>query len=132
MTAVPVLLTTSSRISRVTRNHVIKNVFSRQRKKNDKKHQHEQEGIYLSRLRICALEGASARRTGCPTYVICSCCGFEFGFDDDSEGHTYSTYRKQWIDQGFPFFIAKKRPANWNIRTMKRQLANTGNGDSHN
>lgn len=62
---------------------------------------------------------------GCPTYVICPCCGFEFGFDDDSEGHTYSTYRQHWIDQGFPFFIAKKRPANWNIRTMKRQLENT-------
>lgn len=62
---------------------------------------------------------------GCPTYVICPCCGFEFGFDDDSEGHTYSTYRQHWIDRGFPFFNAKKRPANWNIRTMKRQLENT-------
>ena len=23
---------------------------------------------------------------GCSTYEICPCCGFEFGFDDDSEG----------------------------------------------
>ena len=69
---------------------------------------------------------------GCPTYVVCPCCGFEFGFDDDSEGHTYSTYWQHWIDQGFPFFNAKKRPANWNIRTMKRQLENTVNGNLHN
>ncbi len=61
---------------------------------------------------------------GCPTYVICSCCGCEFGFDDDSEGHTYSTYRKKWIDRGFPFFNKRKQPKGWNIRVIKRQLEN--------
>lgn len=34
---------------------------------------------------------------GCPTYEICPCCGFEYGFDDESEGLTYSQFRQRWI-----------------------------------
>ena len=58
---------------------------------------------------------------GYPTYVICSCCGFEFGFDDESEGDTFSEYRQRWINQGFPFINAKKKPSNWNKKTMEQQ-----------
>ena len=66
---------------------------------------------------------------GCPTYVICSCCGFEFGFDDESKGYSFSGYRQRWIDNGFPFFNSKKKPSNWSERVMRQQLENIKEGD---
>ena len=63
---------------------------------------------------------------GYPTYVICSCCGFEFGFDDESKGLSFSEYRQRWINNGFTFFSVKKKPTNWNERVMRRQLENIG------
>lgn len=29
-----------------------------------------------------------------PAHEICRCCGFEFGFDDGSEGYTFLAYLK--------------------------------------
>lgn len=45
---------------------------------------------------------------GMPSYEICDCCGFEFGFDDLSEGETYSSYREKWICNGAVWFSKKK------------------------
>lgn len=59
-----------------------------------------------------------------PTYVICSCCGFESGFDDESAGSSIAEYRQRWINKGFPFFNNVKKPSNWNVRVMRRQLEN--------
>lgn len=61
---------------------------------------------------------------GYPTYVICSCCGFEFGFDDSSKGLTFEEYRKDWIDDGFNFFSKESKPQNWSKGTMLKQLKN--------
>jgi hypothetical protein len=65
---------------------------------------------------------------GCPTYVICSCFGFEFGVDDEAEGNSFSEYQQRWIGKGFPFFNSKKKPSNWNERVMRRQLENIKEG----
>ena len=61
---------------------------------------------------------------GCPTYVICPCCGFEFGFDDESERQSFEEYRKRWIAEGFPFFNNKRKLRSWNHSTMEKQLEN--------
>jgi len=37
---------------------------------------------------------------GCASYEICSCCGFEFGFDDNDQGKTFEQYREKWILNG--------------------------------
>jgi hypothetical protein len=60
---------------------------------------------------------------GNPSYVICSCCGFEFGFDDASEGYTFEQYRREWIENGFDFF-SEPAPENWSEDVMRRQLEN--------
>lgn len=48
---------------------------------------------------------------GNPSYEICSCCGYEFGFDEA----TYQEYRKTWIDRGAQWFNVKKRPLIWSL-----------------
>ena len=50
---------------------------------------------------------------GLPSYGICPCCGFEFGFDDLAEGHTYEAYRNAWIHKGMPWFRPENKPAGW-------------------
>jgi transcription elongation factor Elf1 len=60
---------------------------------------------------------------GYPTYEICPCCGFEFGFSDESEGNSYESYRTDWIRKGFPWFSGRT-PKLWNKKLMEKQLEN--------
>lgn len=56
------------------------------------------------------------------SYEICPCCGFEFGFDDESEGHSYQSYRRNWVVEGARWFIEEKRPENWNLKDQLRKI----------
>ena len=47
------------------------------------------------------------------SYMICDCCGCEFGYDDNS------THRENWIKDGYPWFGDCEKPKNWN---PKKQL----------
>lgn len=60
---------------------------------------------------------------GNPSYEICSCCGFEFGFDDSNESRNYEDYRNKWIKQGAYWFSIKAKPVDWNL---KEQLESIG------
>jgi hypothetical protein len=57
---------------------------------------------------------------GQPSYEICPCCGFEFGFDDGSKGMSIEVYRNEWLERGAPWFQEKRRPINWDLQ---RQLS---------
>ncbi len=37
---------------------------------------------------------------GGASYVICDCCNFQFGFDDDDQGFTFEQWRDRWIAGG--------------------------------
>lgn len=56
---------------------------------------------------------------GNPSYEVCDCCGFEFGFDDDPGGtakaETFDEYLAHWISKGCQWFTPKKRPHDWSI-----------------
>ncbi|WP_082472327.1 hypothetical protein [Paenibacillus bovis] len=58
-----------------------------------------------------------------PSYEICSCCGFEAGFDDDAASYpqTIPEYRASWLKHDAPWFMLKEKPANWDL---KEQLKN--------
>ena len=66
---------------------------------------------------------------GYPTYVTCSCCGYEFGFDDSSKGKTFVEYREEWISKGFKFFNKEKQPDIWDEETLKIQIQDTSKVD---
>ncbi|MFN8288397.1 MAG: hypothetical protein U0V74_16690 [Chitinophagales bacterium] len=81
-------------------------------------------------LKICPVCGFDSLRKapyddhGYPTYEICSCCGYEFGFDDSSRNESFETYRQKWIDQGFKYFNRSKKPKIWNREVLECQLKN--------
>jgi len=81
-------------------------------------------------LKICPvcgydkLEGIPYDEYGYPMYEICSCCGFEFGFDDESEGMSFEEYRKKWIEEGFNFRWKEDKPSLWDFNTLEKQLEN--------
>ena len=75
---------------------------------------------------ICGYEGLNAPpkdQFGCPTYEICPCCGFEFGFDDDSEGLSYQDYRDKWLKAGAPWFSrVEPRPDNLDLVAQLKRI----------
>lgn len=76
---------------------------------------------------VCGYDGLTEKpydEFGYPTYTICSCCGYEFGFDDSSKGISFQEYQTKWISDGFKFFNKNKKPKIWNEKVLIDQLAN--------
>jgi len=61
-------------------------------------------------------------KDGNPSYVICDCCGFEFGFDDSSKNFSYKEYRKKWIEDGANWFSPSKKPGNWSLTDQLKNI----------
>lgn len=61
-------------------------------------------------------------KDGNPSYEICNCCGFEFGYDDGSEGVSPDIYRKEWIKQGVKWFNIKVKPNNWDLQEQLKNI----------
>ncbi|PGK31697.1 hypothetical protein CN902_06280 [Priestia megaterium] len=53
--------------------------------------------------------------------IICSCCGFQPGYDDTELGITIEEYREYWLLGGNIWFEDKVRPKVWDL---KKQLTN--------
>lgn len=66
-------------------------------------------------------------RLGPASYEVCSCCGFEFGFDDNpgasGRGDSFEAYRAGWLDRGAPWFAPSLRPPGWDV---DEQLVDAG------
>ena len=61
------------------------------------------------------LEEEPYDKNGIASSEICPCCGFEFGYDDFSEGHTFESYREKWITEGCQWFDITEMPDNFDI-----------------
>ncbi|WP_255292082.1 hypothetical protein [Bacillus cereus] len=48
-----------------------------------------------------------------PSYEICPCCGFQFGYDDLDQGYTFVKYREKWLDSGAKWFSSARKPNKW-------------------
>lgn len=55
-----------------------------------------------------------------PTFVICDCCGVEYGYEDVTEAGV-ARYREEWIQSGANWSSPKLRPPNW---SLQEQLSN--------
>ncbi len=58
---------------------------------------------------------------GMPSYEVCTCCGFEFGNDDNpgtAEPVSFDDYLRQWIAQGCKWFDEKEKPRDWNLEAQ--------------
>ena len=67
-----------------------------------------------------------SERYGMPSYDVCSCCGYEYGNDDEpgtAEPFSFEVYLANWIKDGCEWFEEEKKPTNWNLES---QLKNAG------
>lgn len=65
---------------------------------------------------------------GTGSYEVCSCCGFEFGFDDDGifpeNNSTFQNYLQEWIERdNAKWFEPELRPRDWDLEA---QLSKAG------
>lgn len=60
---------------------------------------------------------------GEPSYEVCSCCGYEFGNDDEpgtSEPTSFEEYLLQWIKNGCTWFAPNSKPDKWSLSEQLR------------
>ena len=62
---------------------------------------------------------------GQPSYEVCDCCGFEFGFDDEpgegAEPETFEKYLANWAREGCNWFSPDERPVNWSLEVQLKE-----------
>lgn len=81
---------------------------------------------------VCGFDGLlepAYDESGSPSYEICMSCGFEFGFDDDSEGVSFEAHRRQWLDDGATWFDPDARPADWDLAAQLSRIGVTLDGE---
>ncbi len=61
---------------------------------------------------------------GQPSFEVCSCCGFEYGFHDLNSGYSFEKYLQEWINKGYSFYFEEDKPKGWGEKMMKDQLRN--------
>ncbi|MBM7839606.1 hypothetical protein JOC54_002886 [Alkalihalobacillus xiaoxiensis] len=81
------------------------------------------------------LEDPPYDKLGNSSFEICSCCGFQFGVDDDdvcSNEAMYKQYREKWLKNGFvPFskyYPARLQASDGSVKVsvLKGQLKDIG------
>lgn len=70
------------------------------------------------------------QRKDSASFEICPSCGFQFGVSDDDRGHTYESWRQDWIARGMPWSSRQKPPADWNAAAQILRLDALGNRPS--
>ncbi len=64
-----------------------------------------------------------SQHLGEPSYQVCTCCGFEFGNDDDPGTALpvgFEECREEWIRGGCQWFDLSKKPNDWNLNSQLR------------
>jgi hypothetical protein len=71
---------------------------------------------------VCGFDGlkeAPYDGHNAPSYEICPCCGFEFGFENKE---SFISFRKDWIAQGSLWFMPNAKPKNWDLHKQLDKL----------
>ncbi|MGX7243634.1 hypothetical protein ACWOC1_02160 [Enterococcus quebecensis] len=56
-----------------------------------------------------------------PSGEVCSCCGFQFGEDDD-KGISHDWWRESWIKKGCPFWYMPDLPEHWDLEEQLKEI----------
>ncbi|MFC1645955.1 hypothetical protein ACFL2Y_02120 [Candidatus Omnitrophota bacterium] len=70
---------------------------------------------------VCGFDGLKEppyNKANEPSYEICPCCGFEFGFDSQqskNKEEDYKSYRDEWFKNGAKWFILQAKPKDWQL-----------------
>lgn len=56
-----------------------------------------------------------------PSYLICHCCGVEFGYED-STIESIKKYRMVWLGKGSIWFRSKYKPENWDLNLQLKNI----------
>jgi hypothetical protein len=56
-----------------------------------------------------------------PSFIICDCCGVEFGYEDTLLS-SIRLYRKRWLSEGANWSDIKYKPSNWNLNDQLKQI----------
>jgi hypothetical protein len=78
---------------------------------------------------VCGFEGLTEPpfdMNNDPSFEVCSCCGFEFGFDGENNPERFMEYRKHWISEGTPWFNAKLKPNDWDYKEQLKNVSTPG------
>lgn len=59
--------------------------------------------------------------TKVPSFDICPSCGCEFGYHDATP-HAEERYRRNWVQQGAPWFKPELKPLEWNLEDQLAQI----------
>lgn len=84
----------------------------------------------MNELNICPVCGYDSLlyppydKHGYPSYEICPCCGFEYGYDDSDKKISFYQYQETWIRNGFNFNNMELKPSDWSREKMEQQLIN--------
>ncbi|MEN9352743.1 MAG: hypothetical protein RL318_68 [Fibrobacterota bacterium] len=60
---------------------------------------------------------------GEPSFEMCLCCGYEFGYHDDPESGkpvSFSEHLKNWMAEGTPWYDDAREPGGWRIQDQLR------------
>lgn len=60
---------------------------------------------------------------GDPSFEVCPCCGFQYGFDDLDQGYTFAEYREKWISEGAEWFSRSRKPKlGWSVEEQLKRI----------
>ncbi len=57
----------------------------------------------------------------CPTYVFCTCCDVEFGYQDCLPVSA-KKFRAEWIKKGCPWSEPKFKPTEWKLEEQLKNI----------
>jgi len=81
---------------------------------------------------VCGFDGLSEppyNADGNGSYEICPSCGFEFGYDDHSEGVSHDEFRASWLAAGAEWFDPDQRPDGWDLRAQLARIGHETDAD---
>ncbi|NIE97681.1 hypothetical protein F3J02_14555 [Acinetobacter sp. Tr-809] len=74
--------------------------------------------------RVCGLIQFEAPWGGggkTPNFMICACCGAEFGYEDCTK-ESVKVHRTKWLDTGANWWEIKNKPDHWDIHLQLQNI----------